>query len=64
MVLRTASDFDQQKPGGSAAESLAQNKIGKYTAYLPALEAAWRVGNTVVAELVGNWAKYRDRVPQ
>jgi len=63
MVLRTASDFDQQRPGQTAAESLAQNKIGKYTGYLPALEAAWRVGNTVVAELVKNWAKYAGETP-
>jgi purine nucleoside permease len=63
LVLRTASDYDQQRPGLTAAESLAQTKIGKYTAYLPALEAAWRVGNTVVAELVGNWKLYRDRIP-
>jgi purine nucleoside permease len=63
MVLRTASDFDQQRPGQTAAESLAQNKIGKYTGYLPALEAAWRVGNTVVTELVKNWAKYAGEIP-
>src|ERR1700704_333252 len=41
LVLRTASDFDQQRPGMTAAESLAHNKIGSYTGYLPALEAAW-----------------------
>jgi len=63
LVLRTASDFDQQRPGMTAAESLAQTKIGKYTAYLPALEAAWRVGNTVVTTLVGNWKQYRDHIP-
>jgi len=64
MVLRTASDFDQQHPGQTAAASLAQNKIGKYTGYLPALEAAWRVGNRVVTELVNGWNKYRDQIPQ
>ncbi len=63
LVLRTASDFDQQRPGMTAAESLAQTKIGKYTAYLPALEAAWRVGNTVVTKLVGNWNQYREHIP-
>jgi purine nucleoside permease len=63
LVLRTASDFDQQRPGMTAAESLAGNKIGKYTAYLPALEAAWRVGNTVVTKLVENWKQYRDHIP-
>lgn len=63
LVLRTASDFDQQRPGMTAAQSLAGTKIGRYTAYLPALEAAWRVGNTVVAKLVGNWTEYRDHPP-
>ncbi|HYW43911.1 MAG TPA: purine nucleoside permease [Bryobacteraceae bacterium] len=63
LVLRTASDFDQQRPGMTAAESLAQTKIGHYTGYLPALEAAWRVGNTVVANLLENWSRYRDQVP-
>lgn len=33
LVLRTASDFDQPSPGKTAAESLARNKIGKYTGY-------------------------------
>jgi purine nucleoside permease len=61
LVLRTASDFDQPVPGKTAAESLAATKIGQYTGYLPALESAWRVGNTVVKELVGNWRVYRDK---
>ena len=47
----------------SAAESLAGTKIGKYTAYQPALEAAWRVGNTVVSELVGHWDRYENQIP-
>ena len=63
MVLRTASNFDQQRPGISAAESLAETKIGTYSAYLPALEAAWRVGRVVVNEIAGKWSEYRDRVP-
>jgi purine nucleoside permease len=63
LVLRTASDFDQPVPGETAAESLARVKVGKYTGYLPALEAAWRVGHVVVAELVRNWDRYRDTTP-
>ena len=63
LVLRTASDFDQPRPGMTAAQSLAQTKIGQYTGYLPALEAAWRVGNTVVTNLVEHWSQYRDRTP-
>ena len=53
LVLRTASDFDQQRPGMTAAESLAQTKIGRYTAYLPALETAWRVGHRSEERRVG-----------
>jgi purine nucleoside permease len=63
LVLRTASDFDQPSPGKTAAESLARNKIGKYTGYLPALEAAWCVGDRVVSRLVSDWPRYRDHIP-
>jgi purine nucleoside permease len=63
LVLRTASDYDQQPPGMTAAESLAATKIGKYVAYIPALEAAYRVGSRVVDEIAGNWGKYREVAP-
>ena len=64
LVLRTASNYDLPPRGVTAAENLARLKLGKgYTAYLPSLEAAWRVGSTVVDELVRNWPKYRDAVP-
>ena len=63
LVLRTASDFDYPEGGMSAAESLARNKIGQYTGYLPALDAAWRVGHTVVADILKNWPRYRDSIP-
>jgi purine nucleoside permease len=64
LVLRTASNFDLPPPGVTAAENLAQMKLGKrYVAYLPALEAAWRVGNAVVEELLRNWPKYRESPP-
>ncbi len=61
LVLRTASDFDQPPPGHSPAESLAATKIGQYTGYYPALEAAWRVGHVVVSNLVTHWNQYRDK---
>jgi len=64
LVLRTASDFDQPTPGETPAQSLARNKIGKYTGYGPSIDAAWRVGRVVVAELVKNWDRYRDKLPQ
>ena len=63
LVLRTASDYDQQRPGLTAAESLRQNTAMHYTAYLPAVEAAWRVGHVVVTNLVENWSRYRDHPP-
>ena len=63
LVLRTASNFDQPRPGQTAAESLAETKIGKYSAYLPSLESAFRVGRVVVDELVAKWPVYRDRIP-
>jgi purine nucleoside permease len=63
LVLRTASNYDMPPPGVTAAENLARMKLGSYSAYLPALEAAWRVGNAVVAELVRGWPQYRDAVP-
>jgi purine nucleoside permease len=59
MVLRTASDFDQPPPGVTAAENLARNSGRQYVGYLPALESAWRVGNTVVQEITTHWNKYK-----
>ncbi len=63
LVLRTASNYDQQREGISAAESLAETKITKYSAFLPALDAAFRVGDPVVRWLVANWAVDRDTLP-
>ena len=63
MVLRTVSNFDQPPTGLTAAESLAANAGHRYSAYLPALEAAYRVGNTVVSDIVTNWDRYQDRIP-
>jgi purine nucleoside permease len=58
LVLRTVSNFDQQPRGMSAAESLAHQRIGAYSAYLPSLEAAYTVGHVVVNELLTHWSKY------
>lgn len=64
LVLRTASNFDQQRDGITAPESLAETKIGSYIAYVPSLESAWRVGSIVVRELVRNWARYESQLPR
>jgi purine nucleoside permease len=60
LVLRTVSNFDQQPRGMTAAESLAHQRIGTYSAYLPSLEAAYTVGHTVVNELLTHWPNYEQ----
>lgn len=64
LVLRTASNFDSQRPGISATESLAENRAGGYAGFIPAVESAWKVGSTVVHELIQNWKTYRDTLPK
>jgi purine nucleoside permease len=63
VVLRAGSNYDSQRPGITAAESIAEQKIGAYSAYLPALDAAHRVGSVVLRELVRHWDRYRSQVP-
>jgi purine nucleoside permease len=58
LVLRAVSNYDQQPRGLNAADSLARQRIGRYSAYLPALEAAYTVGHTVVNEILTNWNKH------
>lgn len=64
LVLRTVSNYDQQPHGMSAADSLAHQRIGSYSAYLPSLEAAYTVGRTVVNELLHHWTKYEQAIPR
>ena len=65
LVLRTASNYSMQYPGITAAESLSGEKLqGKgYTAYIPALDAAYVVGSKVVQELTANWSTYQNDIP-
>ncbi len=63
MVLRAVSNYDRQPRGLTAPESLARQRIGKYAAYLPSLEAAYRVGHTVVSELLTHWPQYEAAIP-
>jgi purine nucleoside permease len=63
LVLRTVSNFDQQPRGMTAADSLARQRIGTYSAYLPSLEAAYKVGHAVVNELLTNWSSHMNKVP-
>lgn len=63
LVLRTAASYDGPPPGQTAAESLFGEKLEELSAYLPSLEAAYRVGSKVVHELIGNWPRYKTEVP-
>jgi len=62
MVLRTASNYTMPPPGMSAAEHLLKENAG-YAGLNASVEAAYRVGSTVVDEIVGKWARYRDHTP-
>ncbi len=65
LVLRTGSNFTMQHSGITAAESLAGEKLkgGGYSAFVPAIEAAYLVGSTVVNELVAEWEQYEEELP-
>jgi len=55
LVVRAASNFDQQREGITAAESLAETRVATYSAYLPALENAHRVGSRILQALLAVW---------
>ena len=63
LVLRTASNYDRPPPGRTAAENLAEENSGLYSAYLPSLENAYRVGSRVVHELTAHWDRYENTPP-
>jgi len=63
LVLRTVSNYDRQAPGVSAAESLKHLIAGDYDAYRESLEAAERVGDRVVRDLVEHWPERERRIP-
>jgi len=63
MVLRTVSNFDQQPPGTSAKQSLQDFAAGRFSAYLPSLEAAERVGDKVVRDIVEHWNERKAAIP-
>jgi len=55
LVVRAASNFDRQREGITAAESLAETRVATYSAYLPALENAHRVGSRILHALLAAW---------
>jgi len=62
LVLRTASNFTMQWEGATAYESLSGEKLtgNGYSAYIPSLEAAYKVGSQVVYQLVEDWDEVKD----
>lgn len=63
LVLRTASNFAMQHEGISAYQSLSGEKKGGYSAFIPSLEAAYRVGKPVIDFIVDDWDTYSKRLP-
>ncbi|MEA3334963.1 MAG: purine nucleoside permease [Chloroflexota bacterium] len=58
-VLRTASNFDQQYPGQTAAESVRAENDG----FMPSVQNAYRVGSAAAQHIVDNWEEWKDGVP-
>ena len=65
LVLRTGSDYTVPAAGQTVAQLLQSEAAedAALSAYVPSLEAAYRVGSPVVNEIAGNWAKYADQTP-
>ena len=63
LVLRTISNYDREPPGTEPADSLKEMVSGNYSAYMPALEAAEIVGDTVVRNIVEHWADRKETIP-
>lgn len=63
LILRTASNFDSQPPGYTASQSLAEENEGSYSGFVPSLDAAYRVGNPIIHEIVNHWDLYQHTTP-
>jgi purine nucleoside permease len=59
-ILRTASNFDREAPGQSAAESLAARSGG----YVPSVANAHRVGAKLAHAIVDDWATWSAGPPK
>ena len=59
-LLRTASNFDREAPGQTAAESLAARSGG----YLPAVSNAYRVAGALAHAMVADWEQWSARPPK
>ena len=67
MVLRTASNYsspgDNDTAAGLIAAESSDDTATHLSAFIPSLEAAYRVGSVVVDELSSHWDRYRDHAP-
>jgi len=63
LVLRTVSNYDREAPGTSASDSLKTLVSGNYSAYFPALEAAYAVADKVVRDIVEHWPEREVEIP-
>ena len=59
-ILRTASNFDREAPGQSAADSLRARSGG----YLPSVTNAYRVCAKLAHAIVADWATWRAGPPK
>ena len=67
LVLRTAANYSVPAKGQTAAQLLASESSSDtathLSAFIPSLEAAYRVGSPVVKTLSEQWDQYESRVP-
>jgi purine nucleoside permease len=65
LVLRTGSDYTVPASGQTVSQLLASEaeEDAALSAFVPSLEAAYRVGSTVVNEIVRNWTRYAEQTP-
>jgi purine nucleoside permease len=59
-LLRTASNFDREAPGQTAAESLSARSGG----YLPSTANAYRVGGGFAHAIIADWEKWSAGPPK
>lgn len=53
LIARSVSNFDRPRDGLTPAESLAETRVATDSAYLPALENAWRVAHRLLEQAEG-----------
>jgi purine nucleoside permease len=63
LVLRTASDYTVPPPGVTPAEDVQKENAEGYPGMQAAVEAAYRVGSTVVNDIIKHWSSYRTHMP-